>query len=137
MRDTNFIFHDGTTFTSTITPNSTTRSGGSAVLDVGKSGANGLWVTLSNKALMTGTTPTVDAKVQYSNSATFASGVETGPSFPQITGTTVAGYRRSLLCQSPLRYWRAVLTCGGTVTATSMEVYIATGPQRDDVSGAG
>lgn len=134
MRDANYIFHDGTTFTATITPVSTTRSGGSAVLYVGKSGIAGLWVTLSNKAIMTGTAPTVDAKVQYSNSATFASGIETGPSFPQITGTTLAGYRRALLCQSPLGYWRVVLTCGGTVTATSMEVSITSGPQRDDVA---
>lgn len=132
MRDDNLIFHDGTTFTSTVTPASTTRTNGSAVLDVGKSGAAGLWVQLANIAAVTGTSPTVDAKVQYSDSATFASGVEDGPSFPQITDATAAGYRRSILCQSKRRYWRVLLTEGGTTTATNMQISIVSGPDRDD-----
>jgi hypothetical protein len=132
MRDTNLIFHDGTTFTSTVTPASTTRANGSAVLDIGKSGEGGLWLQLANIAAITGTSPTVDAKVQYSDSATFASGIENGPAFPQITNATAAGYRRSILCQSKRRYWRVLLTAGGTITATNIEAYIVSGPDRDD-----
>jgi len=66
MRDANLIFHDGTNFTATVTPASTTRSGGSAVLDMGKSGEEGVWVQIANTAVMTGSgSPTVDAKGQY------------------------------------------------------------------------
>jgi len=134
MRDTNLNFHDGTNFTATVTPTSTTRSGGSAVLDVGKSGVKGLWVELVLTAAIVGSgSPTIDVKIQYSDSATFASGIEDGPAFPQLTGSTAAGYRRSLLCQSKRRYWRALLTKGGTtLTSETLYVDIVTGPQRDD-----
>jgi len=134
MRDANQIFHDGTNFTATVTPASTTRSGGSAVIDMGKSGLNGIWLQLVLAAAIVGSgSPTIDAKVQYSDSATFASGVEDGPAWPQLTGSTAAGYRRAFLCQSKRRYWRVLLTKGGT-TLTSETVYIHTvsGPARDD-----
>ena len=134
MRDNNLIFHDGTNFTATVTPNSTTRSGGSAVLDVGKSGEDGIWVELANTAVMTGSgSPTVDAKVQYSDSATFASGIEDGPAFPQLTPSTAAAYRRALLCQSKRRYWRVLLTKGGTtLTTCAIQIHVVSGPNRDD-----
>jgi hypothetical protein len=134
MRDTNMIFHDGTNFTATVTPVSTTRSGGSAVIDVGKSGINGLWVQAALTAAIVGSgSPTVDVKIQYSDSATFASGVEDGPSFPQLTGSNAAGYRRALLCQSKRRYWRALLTKGGTtLTSIGLQVHAVSGPDRDD-----
>lgn len=134
MRDNNLIFHDGTNFTATVTPNSTTRSGGSAVLDVGKSGINGLNVELCLTVAIVGSgSPTIDAKVQYSDSATFASGVEDGPAWPQLTGSTVAGYRRTLLCQSKRRYWRVLLTKGGTtLTSETLLAHVVSGGQRDD-----
>lgn len=134
MRDANQIFHDGTNFTASVTPTSTTRSGGSAVIDMGKSGLNGIWIQAALAAAVVGSgSPTIDAKVQYSDSATFASGVEDGPAWPQFTTSTAAGYRRSLLCQSKRRYWRVLLTKGGT-TLTSETLYIHTvsGPARDD-----
>lgn len=136
MRDTNLNFHDGTNFTATVTPVSTTRSGGSAVLDIGKSGAKGLWVELALTAVVVGSgSPTIDAKVQYSDSATFASGIEDGPAFPQLTDATAVAFRRALLCQSKRRYWRVLLTKGGT-TLTSETVYISvvSGPNRDDLA---
>jgi len=134
MRDNNLIFHDGTSFTGTVTPNSTTRSGGSAVLDVGKSGAEGIWVEADLIALVVGSgSPTVDAKVQYSDSATFASGVEDGPAWPQFTPSVASGYRRALLCQSKRRYWRVLLTKGGTtLTSITIQIGIVSGPNRDD-----
>lgn len=136
MRDNNLIFHDGTNFTATVTPVSTTRSGGSAVLDVGKSGEAGLWVEAALIAAIVGAgAPTVDAKVQYSDSATFASGVEDGPAFPQLTESVAAGYRRALLCQSKRRYWRVLLTKGGTtLTTIGLQVAIVSGPNRDDLA---
>lgn len=136
MRDANLIFHDGTNFTATVTPASTTRSGGSAVLNMGKSGEEGIWVELANTAVMTGSgSPTVDAKIQYSDSPTFASGIEDGPAFPQITPSTAAGFRRAIKCQSKRLYWRALLTKGGTtLTTCAIQIYPVSGPNRDDVS---
>lgn len=136
MRDANLIFHDGTNFTATVTPASTTRSGGSAVLDIGKSGYDGLWVQLALSAAVVGSgSPTIDAKVQYSDSATFASGVEDGPAFPQLTESTAVGYRRNLLCQSKRRYWRVLLTKGGTtLTSETVYIHVVSGPNRDDVA---
>lgn len=135
MRDTNLSFHDGTNFTATVTPTSLTRSGGSAVLDVGKSGAKGLWVQATLTAVVVGSgSPTIDVKIQYSDSATFASGIEDGPSFPQYTTSTAIG-RRALLCQSKRRYWRALLTKGGTtLTSETLYVDIVSGPNRDDAA---
>ena len=136
MRDTNLIFHDGTTFTATITPTSTTRSGGSAVLDLGKTAENGVWIQLCNIAAITGSgSPTVDAKIQFSDSATFASGIEDGPAFPQITTSTAAGYTRELLAQSKRRYARVLLTKGGTtLSTTSMQIHVVSGPNPASVS---
>lgn len=135
MRDTNLIFHDGTAFTATVTPVSTTRSGGSAVLDIGKSGEGGLWVELANTIVITGTGPTIDAKIQYSDSATFASGIEDGPAFPQITTSIAAGYRRAILAQSKRRYWRVLLTKGGTtLTLNTVLIHVVSGPNRDDLA---
>lgn len=136
MRDANLIFHDGTNFTATVTPASTTRSGGSAVLDVGKSGEKGIWVQVALTAAIVGSgAPTIDAKVQYSDSATFASGIEDGPKFTQLTESTAAGFRQSLLCHSKKRYWRLLLTKGGTtLTSETLLGHIVSGPNRDDVA---
>lgn len=134
MRDENLILHDGTNFTATKTPVSTTRSGGSAVLDIGKTPAKGLWVQAVLKTALAGTTPTIDVKIQYSDSATFASGIEDGPKFTQLTGSTAAGWRQSLLCQSKKRYMRALLTVGGTLTSEVLYVHVASGPDRDDAA---
>jgi hypothetical protein len=133
MRDTNLVFHDGTNFTATVTPVSTTRSGGSAVLDMGKSGVKGFWVQAILAVAIVGASGTIDVKIQYSDSATFASGIEDGPSFPQLNNTsTVVPYRRSLLCQTKRRYVRALLTKGGTLTTETLYVHVVSGPARDD-----
>lgn len=136
MRDANLIFHDGTNFTATVTPASTTRSGGSAVLDIGKTGVGGIWVQLALLAAVVGSgSPTIDAKVQYSDSATFASGIEDGPKFTQLTALTAVGFRQSLLCQSKKRYMRVLLTKGGTtLTSEDIRIHVVSGPNRDDVA---
>ena len=135
MRDTNLLFHDGTNFTATVTPTSTTRSGGSAVLDVGKSGVNGLWAQLALTAVIVGSgSPTVTVKFQFSDSATFASGVEDGPA-EVLTESNAAGYRREYLLQSKRRYWRALLTKGGTtLTTIGLHVHLVSGPNIDSVA---
>lgn len=134
MRDANMIFHDGTNFTATVTPASTTRSGGSAVLDVGKSGVNGLDIELCLIAAIVGSgSPTIDCKIQFSDSSTFASGVEDGPAWPQLTESTAVGYRRTLTAVSKRRYWRILMTKGGTtLTTVQIKTHIVSGPQRDD-----
>ena len=134
-RDALLSFHDGTNFTATVTPVSTTRAGGSAVLDVGKSGNKGLWVRTTLAVAIVGASGTITVKIQYSDSATFASGIEDGPAFPILNNAgTVVPNRRALLCQSKRRYWRALLTTGGTVTTETLYVDVVSGPERDDVS---
>ena len=135
MRDANLIFHDGTNFTGTVTPNSTTRSGGSAVLDVGKTPARGIWVEAALEVAIVGTSGTIDVKIQASDSATFASGVEDLGAFPQLNNTAiVVPYRRRMLVQTKRRYMRALLTCGGTVTTETLVVSVVSGPNRDDTA---
>jgi|GEM_PF-3421349 len=136
MRDANLSFHDGTTMTGTVTPTSLTRADGSAVLDVGKSGAAGLWVQVTCTAAMTGSGGTVTPKVQYCADPAFGSGVEDGPTFPAITtalGAASIG-RVIKLCQSKLRYWRVLMTGGGTETANTVYADIVSGPQRDTIA---
>ena len=137
MRDANLIFHDGTNFTATTTPVSTTRSGGSAVLDVGKSGLRGLPVSVCLAVAIVGASGTIAAKVQYSDSATFASGVEDGPSFPTLNNVAfpvLVPWRQTIICQSKRRYWRVLLTAGGTCTTETLYVQITSGVQRDDLA---
>lgn len=135
MRDANLIFHDGTNFTATVTPVSTTRAGGSAVLDLGKTGGMDLWAEAALTVVMVGAGGTIDVKFQASDSATFASGIEDLGAIPQIsTASTLAGYRRAIKIMTKRRYVRAVLTTGGTVTTETLLVHLQSGPQRDDVA---
>jgi hypothetical protein len=133
-RDKNLILHDGTTFTSTITPNSTTRSGGSAVLDIGKTGAEGLWVQMAENTVIAGSSPTVDIKLQASSSATFASDIEDLGAFQQVSGTgAIQRVEKKIVTKR--RYLRAVITVGGTLTTGSIfYIHIVSGPNRDSVS---
>ena len=135
MRDANLIFHDGTNFTSTITPNSTTRSGGSAVLDVGKTGIEGVWVQAALTASMTGTSATIDVKIQASSSATFASDVEDLGAFQQMTQAgTLAPFRVEKQVVTKRRYMRCVITVGGTLSTETLLLHIVSGPNRDSVA---
>jgi len=136
-RDANLILHDGTTFTSTITPNSLTRSGGSAVLDIGKTGMEGLWVQMAITTAVAGSSPTVDIKLQASSSATFASDIEDLGAFKQVTDTVPgAGLGRwEKQITTKRRYLRAVITVGGTLTTGSVFwIHVVSGPNRDSVA---
>lgn len=132
MRDANLIFHDGTNFTATVTPDSAARSGGSAVLDIGKTGEDGLAVQLALAAVLVGTSPTIDAKIQASDSATFESGVEDLGAWPQLTSSTPLNYRRTLKVWTKRRYMRIVMTVDGTLTTETIYTHVVSGLNRDD-----
>ena len=130
-RDPNPILHDGTNFTATITPNSLTRSGGSAVLDIGKTGIEGLWVQLALTASLTGTSATIDVKLQSSSSSTFASDIEDLGAFQQLVqATSLTPLRVEKQITTKRRYLRAVLTVGGTLSTETLLVHVVSGPNR-------
>lgn len=106
----------------------------SDIVDVGKSGALGLWVELACIGGSSGTAQELLARVQYSDSATFASGIEDGPDLVIQQGNP--GFRVAKLCQSYRRYWRVQYALSGTSPSfTGLYAGIVTGPQRDNVSG--
>lgn len=121
MRDANLQFSDAATITA---------NGNSSILQVSKSGVKGFWVELVINGTVSGTTPTLDAKIQYSDSPTFASGVEDGPAWPQ---QTVTGLRRALLCQTKRAYARINYVVSGTTPSFGgVSAHVVSGPQRDD-----
>lgn len=125
MLDSNLIFTDDLTLNA---------DGQSSILDLGKTGVDGVWVALISKTLATGTSPTLDAKIQYSDSATFASGVEDGPAFEQLTDANTP-YRRHLLVQTKRRYARFDYVITGTTPVfANMTTAVVSGPQRDDTA---
>jgi hypothetical protein len=139
MRDANLIFHDGTNFTSTVTPTSLTRTGGSAVLDVGKSGVRGLWVSISLAVAIVGSGGTILCNLQYAPDVAFgtAANIRWGFQFPSLNNIAfpaLVPWRMSVLAQSNLRYWRILMTTGGTVTTETLYSCIDSGPERDDVA---
>lgn len=121
MRDTNLVFSENVTLTAT---------GNSSIVDVGKSPVEGFWVQLAVTGTVSGTSPTLVAKVQYSDASDFSSGVEDGPAWPTVNAT---GYRRALLCQTKRRYARVNYTVGGTSPSFGgVYAHVASGPNRDD-----
>lgn len=128
MRDTNLVF----------TANGVISAGTySAILDISRFAAKGMWIELA----ITGgsgaaTAPELTAQVQYSDSATFATTPELGPTLCKNQGAiTTAGFRAAKLCQSKRRYARIQYSVFGTSPCyTGVYAHITTGPQRDDVS---
>lgn len=122
--DNNLLFSNNGTLTAT---------GNSSIVDVGKWPADGAWVELVVTGAVSGTTPTLDAQIRYSDASDFSSGVENGPTWPQVTAT---GFTRALLCQSKRRYARITYTVGGTTPSFGgVTAGIVSGPQNTDVSG--
>lgn len=88
--DANLVLHDGTTITADITPTSTTRSGGSAVVDLGKTPADGLYAVLIMGADLGAASDTLQVTIEHSASA--GSGFEEVARFPLLTkGTGMPG----------------------------------------------
>lgn len=121
MWDTNVIF------TNDVTVNAT---GTSSIIDTGPSRAGGEWVEIVNTGTVTGTaTPTMAAKVQASDSPTFASGVRDLASFDPITAQ---GSRDAVLVQHEERYLRISYTLtGATPVFNGVRCGVVSGPQRD------
>ena len=88
--DANLVLHDGTTITADSSPTSTTRSGGSAVLDIRKTAATGLYAVLFVGADLAETSDTMQITIEHS--AAVGSGYEEVARFPLLTkGTGMPG----------------------------------------------
>lgn len=121
--DNSLLFSDDVNLTVTVD---------SSIIAISKTPAGGVWIGLYATQLATGTSPTLDAKVQYSDSSSFASGVEDGPAFEQLDETNTP-YRRHLLVQSKRGFARIAYTLTGTSPVfNNVTSGIASGPLRDD-----
>lgn len=128
MRDTNLVF----------TSNATISAGTySSILDVGEWSPKGVWVEIMHTGVVGGSPQAgaqLTATVEYSDSATFATVDDVGPRL--VDKQNAAGFRVAKLCQSKRRYARIQYTITGTSPCfTGIYAHIASGPQRDDVSG--
>jgi len=127
MRDTNLVY------TSNKTISAGTYSG---ILDDGGQRAHGVFVEFVLTGLVGGSPQTgslLRARLEYSDSATFASGIEKGAEV-DITSTFT---RLAILSQSKRRYSRVQYsTFGSSPCFTGIYAHIVSGPQRDDVPGA-
>ena len=81
--DANLVLHDGTTITGDITPTSTTRSSGSAVIDLQKSASKGLSVVMTLNADLAESGDTLQVYLEESNSVD--SGYTSVGIFPLVT----------------------------------------------------
>lgn len=127
MFDANLMFHDGTAITATVTPTSTTRSSGSAVLDIKETGANGIAVVMIVQNDLAEAADTLDVTIEESD--TEGSGYAEIGTFPLLTqGTGMPGtYPIRVMTQK--RFLRAVITAtdadaGGDFTVTGVYVLI-------------
>lgn len=88
--DADLVLHDGTTITATITPVSTTRASGSAVIDLRKTAAKGMSAVLIMGADLAETSDTLQVSIQ--ESASEATGYREVARFPLLTkGTGMPG----------------------------------------------
>lgn len=132
--DANLVLHDGTEITADITPTSTTRASGSAVIDLKKTPATGLYAVMIVGADLAEASDTLAVSIQHS--ASEATGYETVASFPTLTqgsnmpGTWVLRFSANrMLDGSVSRYVRALIDvtdndAGGDFSATSVEIMI-------------
>ncbi len=99
------------------------------ILDVGSSSAKGHWVEVAILGAVTGTTPTMVATVQASDSATFASGVR---NLASTMTFNASGQRDAVLVQHAERYLRISYDVSGTTPVfNDVTAGIVSGPQRD------
>jgi hypothetical protein len=92
---------------------STVRSSGCAVIDLGETPVKGMSVVIVCPTAASGTSPTLDVKIQESDSA--ASGYKDLVTFDQITGA-VTPCRRIRRFATTKRYIRHYATIGGSNT---------------------
>lgn len=125
MRDNTLKFNDN------VTISASTKS---AIVDLGKTGAKGVWVEIVHVGVIGGTASQITAQIQYSDSATMAGEAnEFGPDLVRKNSTT--GFNRAVLCQTRRRYAQIVYTVTGTTPSfTGIYAHVG-GPQRDDPAG--
>lgn len=127
MRDTNLIYSSNKTISGAGTY--------SSILDDGGQRAHGVWVEFVLSGVVGGAPQSgslLRATLEYSDSSTFASGIEKGPAV-DIDSTFT---RRAVLSQSKRRYSRVQYsTFGSSPCFTGIYAHIASGPQVDDVAG--
>lgn len=117
MFDSNLLFHNAVALNA---------NGNSSGLNIGKTPADGVWVEIVVTAA-SGTTPTIDFKVQESDDDSTYNDVVV---FPQITGTG-RWFRK---VQSKKAYLRLNRTVGGTSPNFTVTAGIVSGPQRDSAA---
>jgi hypothetical protein len=133
MWDSNLIFSNN----KTISASGGEHNGNSAILDLQKTPATGIWVKIAHTGVVGGAPQSaaqLSAKVQFSDSATFLGTVEDGPDL--VVNQNTAGFRVAKLCQSQRRYARVFYTMSGTTPSfTGIYAGVVSGPSRDDPAG--
>jgi|SRR3990167_1389101 len=131
--DANLVLHDGTTITADISPTSTTRSSGSAVLDVKESPAKGISVVLIMGADLAESGDTLLVTIEESTAE--ASGYVEVARFPLLTQGTGMPGTYILRCQIEDRYMRAKIDVtdsdsGGDFSVASCYILVSPYPFR-------
>lgn len=109
MFDASLMCHDGTTITATVTPTSTTRTSGSAVIDLKQTPAQGLSAVLIMGADLEGASDTILVTIEESD--TEGSGYVEVARFPTLTKGTGMPGTYIIRFATDLRYVRALITC--------------------------
>lgn len=127
--DSNLTFHDGTAITATVTPTATTRTSGSAVLDVGTGGlpADGMSVVMIVQNDLAEASDTLQVTIQRCSTVD-GTYVEVAR-FPLLTKGTGMPGTYIIRCGSHQRYLRALLTCvdndgGSDFTVSGVYIYL-------------
>lgn len=127
MFDSNLVLHDGTAITATITPTSTTRSSGSAVLDIKETAAKGMDLVLIVQNDLAEASDTLQVDLQESD--TEGSGYVEIARFGLLTKGTGMPGTYNLRFNTQKRYIRALITAtdndsGGDFTVTGVYVLL-------------
>ena len=126
MLDTNNVLHDGTEITADISPTSTTRTSGSAVLDLRKSPAKGLYAVVHQAENFDA--PADSAIVSIEQSADLANWVELAR-FVDLTGARAPDTQERLV-KITARYVRAKIAVtddgGGGLSLDNCVIALAT-----------
>jgi hypothetical protein len=127
--DSQLMLHDGTAITATVTPTSTTRASGSAVLDIGETAAKGIAAVLIVQNDLGAASDTLQVDIQESD--TEGSGYVEIARFGLLTRGTGMPGTYSLNFSTQKRYVRALITAvdasGSDFTVTG--VYVLLTPQ--------
>jgi len=139
--DAQLVLHDGTAITADITPTSTTRSSGSAVIDLKKTPANGLDCVMIVGNDLAEASDTLLVTIQHS--ASEGSGYEEIARFPTLTkGTNMPGTFKlrftsnKTLDGTTARYVRALIDItdddsGGDFTVSGVEIMLANDAEHE------